>query len=141
MHIDHPNVLFGRMSIQFCPLKFFSFLKFTFMFFVLPIFLIGLFVFLILSWTSCLYNVGHIISKYFLLSVNCIFVLSMVSFACKSFLSLIWSHLFIFVIPLSHKKEWHFSVCNNMDGLGEYYAKRNKSEKDKYCVISLMCGT
>lgn len=24
---------------------------------------------------------------------------------------------------LSHEKEWHFAICTNMDGLGEYYAK------------------
>ena len=39
-------------------------------------------------------------------------------------------------ILLSHKKEWNFAICNNMDGLGGYYAKWNKSEKDKYCMIS-----
>ena len=27
-----------------------------------------------------------------------------------------------------------------MDGFGEYYAKWNKSEKDKYSMISLICG-
>ena len=43
-------------------------------------------------------------------------------------------------IPLSHKKEWNFAICNNMNGLGGYYAKWSKSEKDKYCMISLICG-
>ena len=41
---------------------------------------------------------------------------------------------------LAIKKEWKFAIYNNMDGLGEYYAKWNKSEKDKYCMISLICG-
>ena len=27
-----------------------------------------------------------------------------------------------------------------MDGPREYYAKQNKSEKDKYCMISVICG-
>ena len=27
-----------------------------------------------------------------------------------------------------------------MDGLGGYYAQWNKSEKDKYRLISLICG-
>ena len=27
-----------------------------------------------------------------------------------------------------------------MDGFGGYYAKGNASEKDKYCMISLICG-
>ena len=30
-------------------------------------------------------------------------------------------------------------ICNNMDGLGGYYSKRNKTEKEKYGVISLIC--
>ena len=32
-------------------------------------------------------------------------------------------------ITQSLKKKWNFDVCNNMDGLGGYYAKWNKSEK------------
>ena len=38
------------------------------------------------------------------------------------------------------KKEWNFVICNNMDGLQGYYAKWNKSEKNKYCMMSLTCG-
>ena len=33
-----------------------------------------------------------------------------------------------------------FAICGNMDGLGGHYAKRNQSEKDKYCMISLTRG-
>ena len=40
-------------------------------------------------------------------------------------------------ILLSHKK-WNLAICSNMDGLGGHYAKWIKSEKDKYCMISLM---
>ena len=44
-------------------------------------------------------------------------------------------------ILLSHKKEENFTVCNSMVGSGEHYAKWNKqSEKDKYYMISLICG-
>ena len=43
-------------------------------------------------------------------------------------------------ILLSHKKEWNFVICSNIDGSGGYYAKWNKSEKDKYCMIWLICG-
>ena len=43
-------------------------------------------------------------------------------------------------ILLSHKREWNLTICNDMDGAREYYAKRNKSDKDKYCMISLICG-
>ena len=31
-------------------------------------------------------------------------------------------------------------ICNNTDEPGGHYAKLNKSEKDKYCMISLICG-
>jgi len=31
----------------------------------------------------------------------------------------------------SHKKEWNFTICNNMDGLGGYYARWNKSDREK----------
>ena len=41
---------------------------------------------------------------------------------------------------IRHKKEQNFAICSNMDGLGGYYANWNKSEKDKYCMISLICG-
>ena len=33
------------------------------------------------------------------------------------------------------KKELNVAICNNMDKLGGYYAKWNKSEKDKYCMM------
>ena len=44
-------------------------------------------------------------------------------------------------ILLGHKKEENFTLCNSMDGPGEHYAKWNKhSQKDKYHMISLICG-
>ena len=33
-----------------------------------------------------------------------------------------------------------FAICNSMDGLGEHYAKWQRSEKEKDCMIVLMCG-
>ena len=41
---------------------------------------------------------------------------------------------------LSHKRKWNLAICDNMNGLRWYYATRNKSEKDKYCMISLICA-
>ena len=36
-------------------------------------------------------------------------------------------------VPLGHKKELNFAICNDRDGLGEHYAKWNKlGEKDDY---------
>ena len=37
------------------------------------------------------------------------------------------------------KKELKLAICNNVDGARVYYAKQNKSEKDKYHMISLIC--
>ena len=66
-------------------------------------FLIGLFVFLILSYMSCLYildiNMLSIDSfaNIFSHSEGCLFVLFIVSFAVQKLLSFIRSHLFIFL--------------------------------------------
>ena len=66
-------------------------------------FLIGLFVFLILSCMSCLYILEinplsiALFANIFSHSEGCLFVLFMVSFAVQKLLSLIRPHLFIFV--------------------------------------------
>ena len=31
-------------------------------------------------------------------------------------------------------------ICSKLDKPREYYAQQNKSEKDKYCMISFICG-
>ena len=41
-------------------------------------------------------------------------------------------------ILVSHEKEWNNAICSNMDGPREYHTKRNKLEKDKYFMISLI---
>ena len=67
-------------------------------------FLVGFFVFLILSYMKCLYvleiNPLSVTSfaNIFSYSVGCLFVLFMVSFAVQKLLHLIRSHLFIFVL-------------------------------------------
>ena len=33
-------------------------------------------------------------------------------------------------ILLSHKKEWNFAICSNIDGLGGHYAKWNKPDTE-----------
>ena len=66
-------------------------------------FLIGLFVFLVLSYMRCLYileiNSLSLVSFTIIFShsESCLFTLSVVSFAVQNLLSLIRSHLFIFV--------------------------------------------
>ena len=68
-------------------------------------FLIGLFVFLALSCMSCLYileiNPLSVVAIIFSYSEVCLFTLLTVSFAVQKLLSLIRSHLFIFVF-ISH---------------------------------------
>ena len=34
-------------------------------------------------------------------------------------------------ILLSHKKVWNSAICNNMDGLREYYPKWSKSDRER----------
>ena len=44
-------------------------------------------------------------------------------------------------ILLSYQKEWNNSICNNMNGPRDYHTSWSKSEeKDKYHMISLICG-
>ena len=69
----------------------------------IPHFLIGLFVFLVLSYTSCLYileiNPLSVVSFAIIFSHSegCLFTLLIVSFAMQKLLNLIRSHLFTFV--------------------------------------------
>ena len=37
-------------------------------------------------------------------------------------------------------KKWNLAICHNADETREYHAKQNKSEKDGYHMISLICG-
>ena len=43
-------------------------------------------------------------------------------------------------ILLSYNKEGSLAICDNMDGPWGHYFKLSKSEKDKYCMVSLICG-
>ena len=44
-------------------------------------------------------------------------------------------------ILLSHRKDGNPATGDSKDILWGYYAKRNKSQKNKYCMISLIHGT
>ena len=76
-----------------------------------PHFLIGLFVFLVLSRMSCLYileiNPLSLVSFAIVYSHSdgCLFTLLIVSFAVQKLLSLIRSHLFTFVFYF-HSRRW-----------------------------------
>jgi len=41
---------------------------------------------------------------------------------------------------MNHKKEWNFTICSNLDVPIGYYAKWNKTEKNKFHMTSLTCG-
>ena len=77
-----------------------------------PTFLIGLFVFLVLSCMSCLnilkINPLSVVSFAIIFSHSkgCLFTLLIVSFAVQKLLSLIRSHLFTFVFPLFSSKSF-----------------------------------
>ena len=85
MSIGHLYVLFGEVSIQ-----------------ILCSFLIGLFIFLVLTYISSLYtlNINPLLDvllvNMFSHSVGCLFMLRVSSFAVQKLFSLMLSHLFIF---------------------------------------------
>ena len=37
-------------------------------------------------------------------------------------------------------KKWNLANCGSIDGLRGHYVKWNRSEKDKYCMLSLIFG-
>ena len=77
-----------------------------------PHFLIGLFVFLVLSCMSCLYileiNSVSVVSLAIIFShsESCRFNLLIVSFAVQNLLSLIRQHSFTFVLYFHYSKRW-----------------------------------
>ena len=39
------------------------------------------------------------------------------------------------------KEEWKFAICDNMDGSGKIMlSEMSQAEKDKYFMLSLLCG-
>ena len=38
------------------------------------------------------------------------------------------------------KEEWNNAICSNIDWPRDYHTKWSKSDKDKYDMISLICG-
>ena len=43
-------------------------------------------------------------------------------------------------ILLSHIKEWNNAICSNMDEPRDNHTEWSKPDKDKYHLISLICG-
>ena len=44
------------------------------------------------------------------------------------------------VVLYSAIKKGNLVICDNVDKTGWHYAKWNKSRKDKYCMITVLCG-
>jgi len=40
---------------------------------------------------------------------------------------------------LSHWKEWNDAICRNMDGPRDCHTEWSKTEKEKFCITSLIC--
>ena len=49
-------------------------------------------------------------------------------------------YIYIVEFDLAIKKEWNLTIWDNMDEPRRYYAKWNKSENEKYHIISFLCG-
>ena len=52
-------------------------------------------------------------------------------------------YMYMFVhthIVFNNKKEWNYAICNNMDEPGGCCAKWSQTEKDRYYMISPICG-
>ena len=43
-------------------------------------------------------------------------------------------------ILLSYEKEWNNAICSDMDGPRDCHSEWSRSDKDKYHMISLICG-
>ena len=41
---------------------------------------------------------------------------------------------------LKHKKEWNCAICRGVDGPRDCHTEWSKLEKNKYQLISLICG-
>lgn len=51
---------------------------------------------------------------------------------------IIW---YVYTVILINRKEWNPATCNNVDGLGGItLSEINPAGKDKYCMISVICG-
>ena len=51
----------------------------------------------------------------------------------------IWNQSVV-LCPYQDIKKQNLAICDNIDKSKRYYAKWNKSENDKHCMISLICG-
>ena len=46
-------------------------------------------------------------------------------------------YIYIYRNTTQSKKEWNFAICNNMDGLGGYYAYWNKSDRERQILYDV----
>ena len=43
-------------------------------------------------------------------------------------------------ILFTHKKEWNWVICSDVDGPGIYHIEGSQKEKKKYCILMQMYG-
>ena len=48
--------------------------------------------------------------------------------------------IYIQWILLSHKEEWNNVICSNADGTRYYHTSKSEGKKNKYHVLTLICG-
>ena len=46
------------------------------------------------------------------------------------------AHIYNGILP-SHKKEWNYAICSNMDWLRDYHTKRSKSERERQILYAI----
>ena len=48
-------------------------------------------------------------------------------------------HIYNGILPC-HKKDWDYVICSNTEGPRDYHTNWSEAEKDKYHMISVICG-
>ena len=107
------------------------------------------------SWPFFLGTLFNTYSKYLWETSGCIrvgYFQHFKGFSTFSWRRSLWSHpsvraggkmAFSFILgawTVMAINEIGMKICHNMDGLGGYYTKWNKSEKDTYYTLTLLCG-
>ena len=47
-------------------------------------------------------------------------------------------YIYIYIyMNIGHKKEWHITICSNMDGLRDYHTEWNKSDRERQILYDI----
>ena len=50
------------------------------------------------------------------------------------------TYIYIFIDRYIYTSEWNVFICKNTDGLEEYHAKWNGSDKEECSTLPFICG-